>query len=575
MVKLKMKNIEIANILYEIAELLELNEIAYKPRAYRRAAQSIEMLSDDIESLYKEGKLDEIPGVGKSIASKIQEYIETGDLKYLNDLRSQIPDGLQDLLRVEGIGPKTAKILFKELAIKNVDELELAINQGKIKNVKGFGKKKEENLLQAIELYKTSQERFLLGDILPTAKNIKSKLEKLKTVIKVEFAGSIRRRKETIGDIDLLVVSKQPKDVMDVFTSLPEIKKIVSSGEIKSTIVLNNNFQVDLTIVEESSYGSALLYFTGSKEHNIQLRNLAKRNKMKLNEFGLFNLIDNKKIAGSKETEIYELLGLSYILPELRENRGEIDLAKVKELPDLVKLADIKGDLHIHTIWSDGSNSIEEMAIAAKNLGYNYIAICDHSKALKIAGGLNEDDLKAQMIEIERTNRKLEHFRILSGVEANIDLEGNLDLSNSILKDLDFVVASIHSGFKQGEQNSVKRVLNAMHNDYVSCIGHPSGRIINKRAPTILNFSKIFEEAEKLNISLEINAFPDRLDLSDLNCFKAKEFNISFSIGSDAHNLHQLNFMDYGVSVARRGWLESKSILNTMNLNQLKKVLRL
>lgn len=575
MVKLKMKNIEIANILYEIAELLELNEIAYKPRAYRRAAQSIEMLSDDIESLYKEGKLDEIPGVGKSIASKIQEYIETGDLKYLNDLRSQIPDGLQDLLRVEGIGPKTAKILFKELAIKNVDELELAINQGKIKNVKGFGKKKEENLLQAIELYKTSQERFLLGDILPAAKNIKSKLEKLKTVIKVEFAGSIRRRKETIGDIDLLVVSKQPKDVMDVFTSLPEIKKIVSSGEIKSTIVLNNNFQVDLAIVEESSYGSALLYFTGSKEHNIQLRNLAKRNKMKLNEFGLFNLIDNKKIAGSKETEIYELLGLSYILPELRENRGEIDLAKVKELPDLVKLADIKGDLHIHTIWSDGSNSIEEMAIAAKNLGYNYIAICDHSKALKIAGGLNEDDLKAQMIEIERTNRKLEHFRILSGVEANIDLEGNLDLSNSILKDLDFVVASIHSGFKQGEQNSVKRVLNAMHNDYVSCIGHPSGRIINKRAPTILNFSKIFEEAEKLNISLEINAFPDRLDLSDLNCFKAKEFNISFSIGSDAHNLHQLNFMDYGVSVARRGWLESKSILNTMNLNQLKKVLRL
>jgi len=575
MVKFKMRNIEIANILYEIAELLELNEIAYKPRAYRRAAQNIEMLSDDIENLYKEGKLDDIPGVGKSIASKIQEYIETGDLKYLNDLRSQIPHGLQDLLRVEGIGPKTAKILYKDLAIKNVDELELAINKGKLKNIKGFGQKKEENLLQAIKLYKTSQERFVLGDILPIAKIIKSKFEKLKTVINVEFAGSIRRRKETIGDIDLLVVSKQPKNVMDVFTSLPEIKKIISSGEIKSTIVLNNNLQVDLTIVDESSYGSALQYFTGSKEHNIQLRSLAKRNKMKLNEFGLFNLIDNKKIAGSKEAEIYELLGLSYIQPELRENRGEIELAKVRKLPNLVNLADIKGDLHIHTRWSDGSNSIEEIAIAAKNLGYNYIAICDHSKALKIAGGLNEDDLKVQMIEIERINRKLEELRILCGVEANIDLEGKLDLNNSILKDLDFVVASIHSGFKQGEEINVKRVLNAMHNDYVNCIGHPSGRIINKRAPAILNFSKIFEEAEKLNIFLEINAFPDRLDLSDLNCFKAGEFNINFSIGSDAHNLHQLSYMDYGVSVARRGWLESKKILNAMNLNQLKKVLRL
>ncbi|MFX0027395.1 MAG: DNA polymerase/3'-5' exonuclease PolX [Candidatus Hermodarchaeota archaeon] len=570
-----MKNIEIAKILYEIAELLEFNEVEYKPRAYRRAAQNIEILSEDIVNIYKKGRLDDIPGVGKSIASKIQEYIETGDLKYLNDLRDQIPHGLQDLLKVEGIGPKTAQILHKELAIKNVDELELAINEGKLKSIKGFGKKKEENLLQAIELYKTSQERFLLGDIWPIAKNIKSKLESLKTVIKVEFGGSIRRRKETIGDIDLLVVSTQPKNVMEFFTKLPEKKSVISSGEIKSTIILNNNIQVDLTIVENSSYGSALQYFTGSKEHNIQLRELAKKNNMKLNEFGLFNLNDNKKIAGAKETEIYELLGLTYIHPELRENRGEIDFAMAKKLPKLVELGDIKGDLHTHTKWSDGSNSIEEMAIAAKNLRYNYIAICDHSKTLQIAGGLNENDLRSQMTEIERTNRKLEDFRILSGVEVNIDSEGNLDLNNSILKDLDFVVASIHSGFKQSEQVLIKRVLNAMHNDYVNCIGHPSGRIINKRAPAILNFSEIFEEAEKLNIFLEINAFPDRLDLSDLNCFKAREHNICFSIGSDAHNLNQLNFMDYGVAVARRGWLESKSILNAMDLKQLKRSLGL
>jgi len=557
-----MKNLEIAKVLYEIADLLELNEVQYKPRAYRRAAQNIEMLSEDIETLYRVGKLDDIPGVGKSIAVKIQEYLEEGELKYLNELRSQVPQGFQELLKIEGIGPKTAQILYKAGGIKNIHELESAIKKGKLEDIKGFGKKKESNLLQAIELYKTSQERFLLGEILPIAKIIKSILEKSKFVINLEFAGSIRRRKETVGDIDLLVVSKQPLEVMEVFTKLPERKQILSSGEMKSTIILNNNIQVDLTIIDESSYGSALQYFTGSKEHNIQLRELAKKSNMKLNEFGLFNLLDDKKIAGAKETEIYEKLGLSYIPPELRENRGEIDLAKMNKLPELIELKDIKGDMHVHTKWSDGTNSIEEMAIFAKRLGYNYIAICDHSKTLQIA-------------EIERINRKLEDFRIFSGTEVNIDSDGNLDLNNSILKDLDFVVASIHSGFKQEEQVLIKRILNAMNNDYVNCIGHPSGRIINKRAPSITNFSQVFEEAEKLKVFLEINAFPDRLDLSDLNCFKARNNKILLSIDSDAHNVNQLNFMDFGVSVARRGWLENKNVLNTKNLKEINKILNL
>ncbi|MFX1592388.1 MAG: DNA polymerase/3'-5' exonuclease PolX [Promethearchaeota archaeon] len=568
-----MKNMEIAKILYEIADLLELNEIEYKPRAYRRAAQNIEILSEDIENFYKKGTLDDIPGVGKSITSKIQEYLETGELKYLNNLRNQIPEGLQELLKLEGIGPKTAQILHHELGIKNVNELELSIKKGKLKNIRGFGKKKEINLLQAIELYKSSQERFLLGEILPIAENIKSKLKELKFIINIELAGSIRRRKETIRDIDILVVSMQPQKVMEFFTKLPNIKQVLSSGEMKSTIILNNNIQVDLTIIEESSYGSALQYFTGSKEHNIQLRELAKKNNMKLNEFGLFNLEKNKKIAGAKEIDIYEKLGLRYIQPELRENRGEIDFARTGKLPELIEINDIKGDMHVHTKWSDGSNSIEEMAISAKSLGYDYITICDHSKGLQIAGGLNENDLKNQLTEIEKLNRKFDDFRIFSGVEANIDLNGNLDLNNSILKDLDFVIASIHSGFKQDEQISINRILNAMNNDYVKCIGHPSGRIINKRAPTITNFSKIFEEAEKLNIFLEINAFPDRLDLSDLNCFKSRNYKINFSIGTDAHNNNQLKFMDFGVSVARRGWLESKNVLNTKNLKEIKKIL--
>ena len=570
-----MKNIEIAKILYEIADLLELNQIEYKPRAYRRAAQNIEMLSDDIENLYQKGILDDIPGVGKSIKLKIQEYIETGELKYLNELRSQIPEGFQELLNIEGIGPKTAQILHQELGVKNVNELELSIKKGKLKNIKGFGKKKENNLLLAIELYKTSKERFLLGEILPIAKNIKSNLEKLKVILDIELAGSIRRRKETIRDIDLLVVSKQPQKVMQFFTKIPKIKQVLSSGEMKSTVILNNNIQVDLTIIEESSYGSALQYFTGSKEHNIQLRELAKKNNMKLNEFGLFNLVDNKKIAGIKEIEIYEKLGLSYIPPELRENRGEIDFAKIRKLPELIELKDIKGDMHVHTKWSDGSNSIEEMAIAAKNLGYEYITICDHSKSLQIAGGLNENQLKDQITEIEKLNRKLDNFMIFSGVEVNINSDGKLDLNNSILKDLDFVVASIHSGFKQDEQVLIKRILDAMNNDFVKCIGHPSGRIINKRAPSITNFSKIFEEAEKLNIFLEINAYPDRLDLTDLNCFKARNYKIIFSIATDAHNSNQLNFMDFGVSVARRGWIDSKKVLNTENLKEIKKFLNI
>ncbi|MFX1476991.1 MAG: DNA polymerase/3'-5' exonuclease PolX [Promethearchaeota archaeon] len=570
-----MKNSEVAKILYEIADLLELNEIEYKPRAYRRAAQNIEMFSEDIEILYSKGILDDIPGVGKSITLKIQEYLETGELQYLNNLRNEIPEGLQELLKLEGIGPKTAKILYRELGVKNVKELELSIKEGKLKNIKGFGKKKESNLLQAIELYKTSQDNFLLGEILPIAENMKSKLEKLEFIFNIEIAGSIRRRKETIRDIDLLVVSKQPQKVMAFFTKMPEIKQVLSSGEMKSTIILNNNIQVDLTIIEESSYGSALQYFTGSKEHNIQLRELAKKKNMKLNEFGLFNLIENKKIAGAKEIDVYEKLGLSYIPPELRENRGEIEFAKMGTLPELIELKDIKGDMHVHTKWSDGSNSIEEMANFAKGLGYDYITICDHSKSLQIAGGLTENQLKDQMTEIEMLNRKLDNFKIFSGVEANIDSDGNLDLNNSILKDLDFVVASVHSGFKQDEQVIIKRILNAMNNDYVKCIGHPSGRIINKRLPSITNFSEIYEEAEKSNTFLELNAYPDRLDLSDLNCFKARNYKIMLSIATDAHNSNQLSFMDFGVSVARRGWLESKNVLNTKNLKEIKKILKI
>jgi DNA polymerase (family 10) len=564
-----MKNFEIANVLYEIAELLEMKQVQFKPQAYRRAAQNIENLSEDIEDIYKKGNLEDIPGIGKSIASKIKELIETNHLEYLEELRKEFPSGSLELLKVEGVGPKIAMQLSKELGITNISELESAAREGKIRNIKGFGPKKEENILHAIELFKSSQDRFLLVDIMPIAYDIEQYMKKLKVISKIDIAGSIRRKKETVGDIDILAVTKQPKNVIEHFIQYPKIRQILTQGEMRSTIVVNNGIQVDIRIIDIESYGAGLLYFTGSKEHNILLRDFARKKNWKLNEYGLFEPKYNSLLTGKTELEIYKKLGMSYIEPEMRENRGEIELALKNKLPLLIRQTDIKGDLHVHSNWSDGSDSIESIAKEAVKLGYEYVAICDHSIGLKVAGGIGEKEFREQFIEIERVNRLSEDVTILAGVELNIDSEGKLDLSNNILKDFDFVVASIHSGFKQDENQIMKRISNAMHNDYVRAIGHPTGRIINKREPIKLDLSSLFKLATELDIFLEINAFPDRLDLSDINCFKARDFDIKLYIGTDAHNINQLQFMEYGVSVARRGWLEDKNLLNSLNLKDL------
>jgi DNA polymerase (family 10) len=561
-----MKNFEIAKVLYEIAELLEMKQVQFKPRAYRRAAQNIENLSEDIEDIYKKGNLENIPGIGESIASKIKELIETNHLEYLDELRKEFPSGSLELVKIEGIGPKIAVQLSKELGIKSVNDLESAARAGKIKNIRGFGPKKEENILHAIELFKSSQERFLLGDIMPIANDIQQYMKKLKFISKIDIAGSIRRKKETIGDIDILVVTNQPKNTIEHFIKYPKIREILSQGEIRSTIVINQGIQVDIRVMETESYGAGLLYFTGSKEHNIKLRDFAKKKNWKLNEYGLFDEKNNSLLAGNTELELYKKLGMSYIEPEMRENRGEIELASKNNLPHLVKKQDIKGDLHVHSNWSDGSDSIESIAKEATKLGYEYVAICDHSKGLKIAGGLDEKEFQEQFKEIEKINRLSEDITVLAGVELNIDNEGKLDLSNGILKDFDFAIASIHSGFKQDETQIMKRLSNAMHNDYVRAIGHPTGRIINKREPLKLDLTKLFKLANELGIFLEINAFPDRLDLSDINCFKARDHDVTLYIGTDSHSINQLKFMEYGVAVARRGWLEDSNLLNSLSL---------
>ena len=547
--------------------------VRFKPVAYRRAAQNIESLSEDIEDIYKREELEEIPGVGKGIALRIKEYLETGQLKYLEELRSEFPKGMEELVKIEGIGPKTALKLIKKLRINSVEDLEAAIKQGKLSGLNGFGVKKEENILRGIELYKASKGRFLLGDILPIANSLEDAFKKMEFIQKINVAGSIRRRNETVRDIDILAASKEPRKVIKFLTEMKNIKEVLTEGETKCSVILNNDVQVDLRVIDVSSYGSALQYFTGSKDHNVKLRQIAKKKKWKLNEYGLFNTVNDERLAGENEKDIYKTLDLEYIEPELRENRGELEAAQKGLLPNLVSQDQIKGDLHIHTVWSDGNNTIEEMAKAAKQLNYEYIAICDHARGLQIVRSLSERDISKQLQEIELINRNIEGFTVLSGIELNIDARGQLDIRNAVLEDLDIVIASIHSGFKQEEKKMTERVLKAIHNDYVNILGHPTGRIINRRSPLNLNLLKIFETASELGIFMEINAFPDRLDLSDVNCFIARDHNIQFSIGTDAHNSEQLNFMEFGISTARRGWLESKQIVNNYSLKELYKLI--
>jgi DNA polymerase (family 10) len=410
---------------------------------------------------------------------------------------------------------------------------------------------------------------------LPISNEIEEKLKNQKEVNRIAVAGSIRRRKETIGDVDILITSKEPEKIMDFFTELPQVNRVLSKGKTKSTIISADDLQIDLRVVADDSFGSALQYFTGSKAHNIKLRRIALDKNWKLSEYGLTDNKTNEKIAGKEEGKIYEALGLTYIEPELREDRGEVEAALENNLPDLVKRDDIKGDLHIHTKWSEGNHTIEEMAKEAIKKGHEYIAICDHSGTLQIAQGLKDKEIREQMEEIDNLNEEMDDIEIFRGIEANIDKDGKLDVKNEVLKDLDFVVASIHHGFKKSQEEQTDRIITAMHNEYVNAIGHPTGRMLNKREPYDLDITKIFETAEDLGVSLELNSQPDRLDLSDVNCLEAKKFDLKIIINTDSHNTNHLRYIDLGVATARRGWLEKDNILNTLSLSELKNYLDL
>jgi len=526
-------NKQVSQLLDEIADLLEVQDDRFRPRAYRRAARQIETLSEDIQEVYERGDIEKIPWVGSGIGKKITEFLSTGQLEYLNELRREVDPGLSGIMEIEGIGPKTAFLLYETLNINTIDGLEEAAKEGRLQGIKGLGEKTEKNILKGIERYRKYGKRFLLGFVLPIALQIEVRLRNVEGVGRVSLAGSIRRRRDSIGDIDVLATSSNPQRVMNAFTSMPSVVRILVKGDTKSSVVLEGGPQVDLRVVDEKSFGSALQYFTGSKEHNIVLRGLAVKHGWKLSEYSLKDRESGEKIAGDTEASIYNALGMKFIPPELRENRGEIHSAISGELPHLVEYEDVKGDLHVHTKWSDGSATIMEMVERAKTLGLEYVAICDHSPSLKIAGGLSAEDLMKQNKEIELINREIEGFRVLTGIEVDIKGDGSLDSRNETLKDLDFVLASVHTGFKMGRKQMTDRIISAIHNDYVDVLGHPTGRLIQQREPYDVDLNKIFTEAVHLGVLMEINAFPSRLDLSDVNCRRVRDMEGMMCIGSE------------------------------------------
>ena len=566
-------NARVSQILYQIGEVLTIKEDRFRSRAFNTAAQRIVSLTENISKIRDRGELQEIPGVGKGIAAVIEEVLETGGSKVLEELEASLPSGIREMMRLEGVGPKKAVRLQKELGIASIDDLEKAAKEGRVRGLKGFGEKTEANILEAIEELKSRQDRFLLGAVLPVIEEINAYMAESDAVIAVEVAGSARRRRDTVGDLDVLVSSLRPDVVSERFVSMPPVARVLSHGSTRSTVVMNNFLQVDLRVVPPGSYGAALQYFTGSKDHNVKLRTIAVRAGYKLNEYGLFDRETDEVVAGEDEEGIYRVLGMELMPPELRENRGEIEVAIEGAVPKLVTMDDIKGDFHIHSTWSDGTASVEAMAEKAMSLGLEYMAICDHTKSLYIANGLDEARLREQMKEIDKINEGLDGFTILKGSECDILSDGRMDLPDSLLGDLDFVVGSVHSAFRQDVYTMTSRILKAIHNENVDCIGHPTGRLIQKRRAYEVNLERVFEAAAEQGVMMEINAYPERLDLDDVNCRAAMEQGVTMVIGTDSHAPNQMEFMPLGVSVARRGWLEAKNVANTLTLGELRKLL--
>ncbi len=561
-----MKNKELANIFNRIADALEFKGAnVFRVIAYRKAARILEDLVEDVEVLSAQGKLDDLPGIGIGIAKKIDEYLKTGKMKKYGEVTKGMPSTLLDMLNIQNLGPKTLRLAYKQLGVKNVKDLKKVIKNGSLAKLPQMGGKKVENIRKGIELYEKSHERLSLAIAETVATEVVDYLKKNTDLKNISPAGSLRRWKETIGDIDILVSGKHGAQIIKVFTQYPTTERILAAGDTKGSIIVAGGIQVDLRIVESRSYGAALQYFTGSKAHNIKLRNIAKSKGLKLSEYGVFR--GRKMVAGKTEQEVYKILDLAYVPPEMREDRGEVEAAARNRLPKLVTLKSMRGDLQMHSNYSDSTATIQQLTEYAKKMDYEYILITDHSQAARYAHGLEPERLFKQWKEIDSINRRLKNFKVLKGIEVDILANGSLDYPDKLLKEFDLVVASIHQGFTK---NVTKRICAAMDNPYVDIIGHPTGRLISSREGYTVDIHEVMEYAAQTGTWLELNAYWDRLDLSDTNVRVAKDLGVKISIGTDAHSVEGLFWMKFGVATARRGWLESNDVVNTYPVKKLR-----
>jgi len=563
-----MKNSDIAIVFGNIVDLLELKgENKFKIRAYSRAAQIISRLPEEMELMHEEGRdFRDVPGIGEAIAKKSMELITTGKLKYYEELKSEFPEGIISLMDIPGIGPKTAYRLATELKVTSIDQLENAIKGGRVASLERMGEKTASNILHSIEAFRRKDRRIPLGEALPAVEEILTALRRVPGVRNLTPAGSLRRFKETVGDIDLMGTADDPEAVVRAFTKLPQVREVLGRGPTKASVILPKGLQADLRMVEHDSFGSLLQHFTGSKEHNVALRTRAQKQGLSLSEYGITDVKTGDIEKFADEESFYRYLGLQYISPEIREDMGEIDLAEKGAIPALIKIKNIRGDFHVHTIGSDGMDTIEDMALAAKRLGYDYIAITDHSSGRNIPGDKKMERIEEQAAEIKRLNQSSLGIYLLNGVEVDIKADGSLDLPDEVLADLDIVVAAVHSSFMQARVQMTRRIVGAIENPNVDVIAHPTCRKIGEREPVDVDMEAVFHAALKYGKALEINAMPERLDLKDLYAFRARELGVMLMIGTDAHAISHLELMRFGIGVADRAWCEPKDILNTMPL---------
>jgi len=571
-----MKNADVAKVFQDIADLLEIKGgNAFKIRAYQRAARAIEHSPRDIEQMVREGAdLKAIPGVGDAIARKTVELVTTGRLHYYDELRAEFPEGISTFLDIPGIGPKTAMRLADELGVQNIDGLETAIRDGRVATLPRLGDKVAENILHQIEAMRSKERRIPIGEALPVVEEVMAALRRYPSVKNLTPAGSLRRFRETVGDIDMMGTADDREGIIDAFVGLPQVKEVLAKGGTKASVIVPGDLQIDFRLVDRDSFGSLLQYFTGSKQHNILLRERGRRRKLKLSEYGITDVETGVTEKFGSEEGFYHRLGLQFIPPELREGEFEVERAERDAIPELVEVGDLKGDLHVHTDWSDGHDSIESMAQAARARGYQYIAITDHSAGRGVAHGLSEQRLRGQIDEIRRLNGRMDGFRILTGVEVDIRADGRLDLSDELLAELDIVVAAVHSAMNQEQGKMTERVLRAIGNPHVDVLAHPTCRLLGERRPVMVDMEAVFRAAAETGTALEINAMPSRLDLKDTHASRARELGVKLVISTDAHNASQFDLIRFGVGVARRGWCEPHHILNAGSLQQVEAFLR-